>query len=156
LRREGASLLPDYKTVIFDEAHTVEDVAADHLGLQVSEGAIEYLFNKLYMPRQQKGILAANGDGTQGHSDAIGHHGNGHHGGNGRDHIEPIPSGVMTSSTNGHEDDGSNGRRAEAVVAVSVEGGNLGKGSGGSDGREGSPAKPGRARRAKSTATTNG
>ncbi|MFN8858091.1 MAG: ATP-dependent DNA helicase, partial [Planctomycetaceae bacterium] len=33
LRRDGASLLPDYEVVIFDEAHTVEQVAADHLGL---------------------------------------------------------------------------------------------------------------------------
>jgi len=31
LRREGASLLPDYDVVVFDEAHTVEQVAADHL-----------------------------------------------------------------------------------------------------------------------------
>ena len=34
LRRQGGSMLPDYKVVIFDEAHTLEDVAADHLGLQ--------------------------------------------------------------------------------------------------------------------------
>jgi Rad3-related DNA helicase len=36
LRRAGASLLPDYKVAILDEAHTLEDVAADHLGIQVS------------------------------------------------------------------------------------------------------------------------
>ena len=40
---QGASLLPDYKVVVFDEAHTLEDVAADHLGLQLSRGALEYL-----------------------------------------------------------------------------------------------------------------
>ena len=34
--RRAASLLPDYQVVIFDEAHTLEDVAADHLGLQVA------------------------------------------------------------------------------------------------------------------------
>ena len=33
---QGANLLPDYKVVVFDEAHTLEDVAADHLGLQIS------------------------------------------------------------------------------------------------------------------------
>ena len=38
LRRAGGGLLPDYQAVIFDEAHTLEDVAADHLGLQVSAG----------------------------------------------------------------------------------------------------------------------
>ena len=31
LRRAGATILPDYKVVIFDEAHTLEDVAADHM-----------------------------------------------------------------------------------------------------------------------------
>jgi ATP-dependent DNA helicase DinG len=57
LRREGASLLPDYKVVIFDEAHTLEDVAADHLGVQVSRGAVEYLLNRLHNPRSRRGLL---------------------------------------------------------------------------------------------------
>jgi ATP-dependent DNA helicase DinG len=63
LRRLGASLLPEYQVVIFDEAHTLEDVAADHLGLAVSQGGVEYLLNQLLSPRTQKGILAALGDG---------------------------------------------------------------------------------------------
>jgi ATP-dependent DNA helicase DinG len=58
LRREGASLLPDYKIVIFDEAQTLEDVAADHLGLGISRGAVEYLLNKLFSPRTRRGLLA--------------------------------------------------------------------------------------------------
>src|SRR5947209_5759285 len=62
LRRQGAGLLPDYKVVVFDEAHTLEDVAADHLGLQVNQGGVEYLFNKLLAPRQHKGLLASHGD----------------------------------------------------------------------------------------------
>lgn len=62
LRRAGTSLLPDYKVVVFDEAHTLEDVAADHLGLQVNQGGIEYLFNKLLAPRQFKGLLPSYGD----------------------------------------------------------------------------------------------
>ncbi|MEK6259232.1 MAG: helicase C-terminal domain-containing protein [Planctomycetota bacterium] len=57
LRREGASVLPDYDVVIFDEAHTLEQVAADHLGLSVTSGQIEYLLNKLYNDRTQKGLL---------------------------------------------------------------------------------------------------
>jgi ATP-dependent DNA helicase DinG len=57
LRREGASILPDYQTVIFDEAHTVESVAADHLGLSVSEGQFDYLLNKLYNDRTNRGLL---------------------------------------------------------------------------------------------------
>lgn len=58
LRRQGANLLPDYKVVVFDEAHTLEDVAADHLGLKISRGAIEYLLNKLFHPRTRRGLLA--------------------------------------------------------------------------------------------------
>ncbi len=58
LRRAGASLLPDYKAVIFDEAHTIEDVASEHLGLQISKGGIDYLLNKLLSPRQRRGLLA--------------------------------------------------------------------------------------------------
>lgn len=63
LRRSGGSLLPDYQVVIFDEAHTLEDVAADHLGLSVTQGGIEYLLNQLLAPRSHKGILASLGDG---------------------------------------------------------------------------------------------
>lgn len=58
LRREGASVLPDYDVVILDEAHTVEQVAADHLGLSISNGQLEYQLNKLFHERQQKGLLA--------------------------------------------------------------------------------------------------
>lgn len=57
LRREGASVLPDYDTVIFDEAHTIEAVAADHLGIKLSAGQIDYLMNRLYNDRTQKGLL---------------------------------------------------------------------------------------------------
>jgi ATP-dependent DNA helicase DinG len=58
LRRQGASLLPDYRVAIFDEAHTLEDVAADHLGLQVTRGSVEYLLNRLYSLRNSRGLLA--------------------------------------------------------------------------------------------------
>jgi ATP-dependent DNA helicase DinG len=57
LRREGVSLLPDYDVVVFDEAHTVEAVAGDHLGVSVSLGQFRYLFNKLFNDRQGKGLL---------------------------------------------------------------------------------------------------
>jgi len=63
LRRSGGGLLPEYQCVIFDEAHTLEDVAADHLGLSVTHGGIEYLLNQLLAPRSHKGILATWGDG---------------------------------------------------------------------------------------------
>lgn len=57
LRRAGASILPKYETVIFDEAHTLEAVASEHLGLSVSSGQIEYSLNKLYNDRTNKGLL---------------------------------------------------------------------------------------------------
>ena len=57
LRREGASILPDYDVVIFDEAHTMEAVAGDHLGLSVSNGQVQYLLNKLYNDRTNRGLL---------------------------------------------------------------------------------------------------
>jgi ATP-dependent DNA helicase DinG len=62
LRRVGAGLLPDYHAVVFDEAHTLEDVAADHLGLSVSQGGVEYLLNQILAPRSHKGVLAVHGD----------------------------------------------------------------------------------------------
>jgi ATP-dependent DNA helicase DinG len=63
LRRSGGGLLPDYNAVVFDEAHTLEDVAADYLGIAVSQGGVEYVLNQLLAPRTQKGILATLGDG---------------------------------------------------------------------------------------------
>jgi ATP-dependent DNA helicase DinG len=45
--------------VIFDEAHTLEAVAARHLGLEISHGSLRYLLHRLFHPRTQKGIVAA-------------------------------------------------------------------------------------------------
>jgi ATP-dependent DNA helicase DinG len=64
LRRGGANLLPDYHAVIFDEAHTLEEVAADHLGVSVSQAGIEYQLNRLYTPRQMKGLLPMFGNSS--------------------------------------------------------------------------------------------
>ncbi len=57
VRKEGGSILPAYQVVIFDEAHTLEDVAADHLGLNISRASLEWLFNKLLNSRTGKGLL---------------------------------------------------------------------------------------------------
>ena len=59
LRREGASILPKYDIVVFDEAHMLEDVAANHLGMSLSTGQFEHLLNKLYNDVTQKGLLIA-------------------------------------------------------------------------------------------------
>src|SRR5215212_8521676 len=61
LRRVGVSILPDYDVVILDEAHTVEGVASDHLGINVTSGQIEYTLNKLYNDRTNKGLLVHHG-----------------------------------------------------------------------------------------------
>ncbi len=58
LRREGASFLPDYKVAILDEAHTLEDVATEHLGIHVSRGSVEYILNRLVNPRHGRGLLS--------------------------------------------------------------------------------------------------
>ena len=52
-----ASLLPPYGAVIFDEAHLLEDCAANHLGLRVSDVGFRVLLNKLFDPEKAKGIL---------------------------------------------------------------------------------------------------
>ena len=57
LRRYDVSLLPDYQVVVLDEAHTVEAVAADHLGIRLTSGQIEYVLSRLYNDRTQKGLL---------------------------------------------------------------------------------------------------
>ncbi|MCS7168305.1 MAG: helicase C-terminal domain-containing protein [Gemmatales bacterium] len=64
LRRasEGASLLPDYDAVIFDEAHTLEDVAAEHFGMSLTSGQITFLLNRLFSPKSGRGLLTAWGD----------------------------------------------------------------------------------------------
>lgn len=57
LRRSGASLLPDYDIVIFDEAHMVEAVASDHLGIGLSSVAVDRLLSRLFNERTNRGLL---------------------------------------------------------------------------------------------------
>jgi len=59
LRASGVSLLPNYDAVIFDECHTLEAVASDHLGLQVTTSQIDYVLRKIYNPTTDKGLLKA-------------------------------------------------------------------------------------------------
>jgi ATP-dependent DNA helicase DinG len=44
--------------VVFDEAHTMENVASRHIGLSVSSGQVRYALNRLWNPRTEKGLLA--------------------------------------------------------------------------------------------------
>ncbi|WP_153558685.1 ATP-dependent DNA helicase [Roseimaritima sediminicola] len=59
LRQQGVSILPDYDAVVLDECHTIEAVAGDHLGVRVTSGQVDYILNKLYNDRTQKGLLVA-------------------------------------------------------------------------------------------------
>jgi ATP-dependent DNA helicase DinG len=52
---ESAAVLPAYKRLILDEAHHIEDVAAGHLGVQVSSRGVQRLLNRL--ERKGKGLL---------------------------------------------------------------------------------------------------
>jgi ATP-dependent DNA helicase DinG len=61
LRGQGANILPDYDAVIFDEAHTLESVASEHLGLSVSSGQVSYILRKLFNDSTNKGLLVGKG-----------------------------------------------------------------------------------------------
>lgn len=65
LRMRGVNYLPRYDHVIFDEAHTLEEVAGEHFGLRVSEGAIHYQLRTLFDARRGKGLLSAHGDSAR-------------------------------------------------------------------------------------------
>ena len=53
----GGNVLPQYRAVVFDEAHQVEDVATDYLGVEVTNFSIKYLLDTLLSQRTRKGLL---------------------------------------------------------------------------------------------------
>jgi ATP-dependent DNA helicase DinG len=44
--------------VVFDEAHTLENVASKHIGVSLSSAQIRYALQRLWNPRTEKGLLA--------------------------------------------------------------------------------------------------
>jgi ATP-dependent DNA helicase DinG len=56
LREEHAAILPPHQVVVFDEAHTLEDVATDHLGVSITEAQIRFFLDGLWN-RKGKGLL---------------------------------------------------------------------------------------------------
>jgi ATP-dependent DNA helicase DinG len=58
MRASGYGLLPEYDVAIFDEAHTLEAVAGEHLGIQLSNVGVDYTLSRLYNERTKKGSLA--------------------------------------------------------------------------------------------------
>ncbi len=61
LRRNKVRLLPDYSIIVFDEAHTMEAVAGEHLGLRITSGQVDWVLRKLYNDRTNKGLLVGRG-----------------------------------------------------------------------------------------------
>jgi Rad3-related DNA helicase/REP element-mobilizing transposase RayT len=61
LRMAGVSYLPKYELLVLDEAHTVEDVAAQHFGLKVTEAGVRYQLRALFDMKRAKGMLTAHG-----------------------------------------------------------------------------------------------
>jgi ATP-dependent DNA helicase DinG len=53
----GGNVLPQYKAAVFDEAHQVEDVATDYLGVEVTNFSVKYLLDTLLSQRTRKGLL---------------------------------------------------------------------------------------------------
>ena len=53
----GGALLPDYGAVLIDEAHTLENNAAEYLGVRLSQPGIVSMLNKLFNPERMRGLL---------------------------------------------------------------------------------------------------
>lgn len=53
----SGNVLPAYNAVVFDEAHQVEDVATDYLGIEVTNASVRYLLDALLSYRTRKGML---------------------------------------------------------------------------------------------------
>ena len=57
LRGAGAGFLPDYDVVVLDEAHCVEGVATEHMGLRLSHRGFEHWLRRIFVPDTGKGLL---------------------------------------------------------------------------------------------------
>ena len=58
LKETSPGILPEYQSVIIDEAHNIEQVAENHFGINISNFRITYLLRRLYNHRTRKGALA--------------------------------------------------------------------------------------------------
>lgn len=68
LRREKAAILPEFSIAVMDEAHTIESVASDHLGLRLSQYQFEHWLRRLYVADTGKGLLAVLRAGDAAHA----------------------------------------------------------------------------------------
>lgn len=59
---DSGGILPAYGSVIVDEAHTLEDNAAAHLGLYLTYGGLNAFLNRLFNPDNGRGLLMRKGN----------------------------------------------------------------------------------------------
>ncbi|MFO1053136.1 MAG: ATP-dependent DNA helicase [Planctomycetota bacterium] len=79
LRMAGARYLPDHDVVIFDEAHHLERIATEALGLRLGLGSVLWHLRRLRPRRARRGLLDRAGaqrsltliDETRGHAEAF-------------------------------------------------------------------------------------
>ncbi len=57
--REREKLLPDFSALVIDEGHTLEDAAANHLGIRADSFTIRRILGRLYSEERKTGLLAA-------------------------------------------------------------------------------------------------
>ncbi|MDD5596943.1 MAG: helicase C-terminal domain-containing protein [Victivallaceae bacterium] len=55
------NLLPEYSAVVIDEAHTLENNAAEYLGLRINSNGVISFLNRLFNPDNAKGLLMRGG-----------------------------------------------------------------------------------------------
>jgi ATP-dependent DNA helicase DinG len=59
IRAAGSQgILPEYNLVVFDEAHNVENVACDQLGIAVTSSQVDFLLSSIWRARRHRGLLA--------------------------------------------------------------------------------------------------
>lgn len=68
LRRQKAAILPDSAIAVMDEAHMIEQVASDHMGLRLSQYQVEHWLRRLYIADTGKGLLAKLQKGEAAHA----------------------------------------------------------------------------------------
>ncbi len=62
IQDEQKNILPEYDVLVFDEAHSIENVATEHLGINLSNSGIRYLLDLLFNIKKQRGLLLSIGD----------------------------------------------------------------------------------------------
>lgn len=67
MRAAGGGFLPAYELAVLDEAHRVEAVATEHLGLRLSHYMFEHWLRRLFVPETHKGLLAILKRGEEAH-----------------------------------------------------------------------------------------